>query len=363
MGNDDKTLGLFDYDGGWFFNILIDELSKKKSLDEYKEDEIKEITKKVLEGFTPDMAECVLGTLKEGMAAKLKERRAEIAEFEEHIGRIWRKPIDLLEIFLELCLEAAILFHEKMDSHVTSENKYLYQALLRLHARGCQVGAEVLTLLNSGFADGAHARWRTLYEITVVAYFIRMHGNDVAERYIRHNTIESYRAMNVYQNCYKRLGYDPYTEEDIAGTTEAFTVLCERYGPSFKNRYGWSSEVLNKKDVKFSDIEKSTKFDHMRAHYKLASHNVHAGPKGIVFKLGMPEKSPDIIHLLPGPSDAGFTDPAHCTAISLYQLTAALLTLGNNPTWFVIIKILEMLEREIGQAFLEVDKQLRSSKI
>ncbi|HOI70093.1 MAG: hypothetical protein PHN90_03365 [Methanothrix sp.] len=101
----------------------------------------------------------------------------------------------------------------------------------------------------------------------------------------------------------------------------------------------------------------------MRAHYQLANHNVHAGPKGIVFKLGMPEKSPDIIYMLPGPSDAGFTDPAHGTAISLYQLTAALLTLGNNPTWFIFIKILEMLEREIGQAFLEVDKQLRSSKI
>lgn len=203
MGNDDKTLGLFDYDGGWFFNILIDELSKKKSLDEYKEDEIKDITKNFFDGFAldmADMAECVLETLKEGMPAKLKERRAEIAEFEEHIGRIWRKPIDLLEIFLEICLEAAILFHEKIDPHVTSENKYLYQVLLRLHGRGCQVGAEVLTLINSGFADGAHARWRTLYEITVVAYFIREHGNDVAERYIRYNAIESYKAMNVYQN-------------------------------------------------------------------------------------------------------------------------------------------------------------------
>ncbi len=238
------------------------------------------------------------------------------------------------------------------------KEKHLYQALLRLHARGCQVGAEVLTLLNSGFADGAHARWRTLYEITVIAYFIRENGNDVAERYICHNTIESYRAMSTYQKCYERLGYEPLSEEEIAKTTVAFEELCERFGPNFKEGYGWASEVLHKKNPHFADIENATNFGHMRAHYKLASHNIHAEPKGIVFRLGMPEKTSCKIHLLPGPSDAGFTDPAHCTAISLYQLTCALLTIGigNNPIWCVIAEILSMLERDIGKALLEVDK-------
>lgn len=363
MEKEDESIGLFDLKGDWFFTTLINELAKRKPLEEYSGEEVKEITKKVLRGAIPDMAELILETLKEGMLNKLKERRAEKVEFESHIRRVWGKPLDLFEIFLELCLETAMLFHENMDSHITPENKHLYQALLRLHARGCQVGAEVLTLLNSGFADGAHARWQTLYEITVVAYFICESGNDVAERYIRHDAIESYRAMNVYQKCYKRLGYEPCTNEEIAEVTTAFKELCERFGANFKEKYGWASEALHKEKPRFVDIENAMNFDHMRAHYKLASYNIHAEPKGMVFKLGMPTKSPGKIRLLPGPSDAGFTDPAHCTAISLYQLTCALVTIGirTNPIWGVITEILGTLEREIGQAFLEVEKQPDSS--
>lgn len=352
MEKEKESAGLFDFNGDWFFNTLINELAKIKPLEEYKGEEVKEITIKVLEGVTPDTARHILGTLKEGMPDKLKQRRDEKAEFEEHIRRIWGKPLDLLEIFLELCLEAAILFHENIESHITSENKHLYQALLRLHARGCQVGAEVLTLLNSGFADGAHARWRTLYEITIVAYFISENGNDIAERYICHDTIESYRAINVYQKCHKRLGYESCTEEEIVEVTTAFNKLCKRFGPNFKEQYGWASEAIHKEKPLFVDIENATNFDHWRAHYKLASHNVHAGPKGIVFRLGMPTKTLGKIRLLPGPSDSGFTDPAHCTAISLYQLTCALFSIGikNNPIWGVITEILGMLEREIAKS-------------
>jgi len=357
MEKDSGVSGVFDFKSDWFFTALLNGLAEKKPLEEYTEEEVKEITVKVLQEATSDIAKDILGTLKDGMASKLIERRGEKEEFEEHIRNVWGKPLDQFEIFLELCLEAGILFYEKMDSHITSGNKYTYQALLRLHARGCQVGAEVLTLLNSGFADGAHARWRTLYEITVVAYFIREHGNGVAERYIRYDTIESYRAMNAYRKCCPRLGYEPLAEEEIAEVTTAVKDLCEHFGAKFKQRNGWASEALHKDDPTFADIEKATNFDHMRAHYKLASHNVHAEPKGIVFKLGAPTRTRGEICMLPGPSDTGFIDPADCTALSLYQLTSALLTIGisSNPIWGVVIKVLDVLRQEIVLAFLEVD--------
>jgi hypothetical protein len=43
--------------------------------------------------------------------------------------------------------------------------------------------------------------------------------------------------------------------------------------------------------------------DYLRPYYKLASHNVHAQPKGILFKLGLVQNQ-DI--LLAGPSNYGF---------------------------------------------------------
>jgi hypothetical protein len=41
----------------------------------------------------------------------------------------------------------------------------------------------------------------------------------------------------------------------------------------------------------FKDIERAAGIDHLRAHYRMASHNVHANPKGVFFKLGMLEES------------------------------------------------------------------------
>ena len=44
---------------------------------------------------------------------------------------------------------------------------------------------------------------------------------------------------------------------------------------------------LSKQDLNFSDIERAVRLDHLRPYYKLASHNVHANPKGMLFRLGL----------------------------------------------------------------------------
>lgn len=333
METDNKESKMFDSEANWFIDTLFNELEKKKPLEEYTENDIKKIVKCVWEEFTPAMANNVFKTLKDGMASKIEERQLERAEFKEHIRKVWGNPLDLFEIFLEICTEIGMLFNENIGPHFTSENKYLYQVLIRLYARGCQIGEEILTLLKNGFADGAYARWRTLYEIVVVAYFISENGNDVAEKYIRYDAIEAYDAMKAYRKCYQKLGYKPLTEEEIDEVTGIVDDLSKRFGENFRNKYGWASNSLNKKNPNFADIENKTNFGHMRAHYKLANHNIHAGPHGITFRLGTPKKKPGVIYLIPGPSDAGFVDPIDCTALSLYQLTTALVTTGirNNP--------------------------------
>ena len=61
----------------------------------------------------------------------------------------------------------------------------------------------------------------------------------------------------------------------------------------------------------------------------MASHNVHANPKGVFFKLGMLAESQV---LLAGPSNAGLADPGHGAALSLSRVTAALVGLQQPPT-------------------------------
>ena len=81
------------------------------------------------------------------------------------------------------------------------------------------------------------------------------------------------------------------------------------------------------KDSPFADIEKASGLDHLRPYYKMASHNVHANPRGISFHLGLSDGS-DI--LLAGPSSYGLTDPAHGAAMSVHQATIPMLSLVTN---------------------------------
>jgi hypothetical protein len=45
--------------------------------------------------------------------------------------------------------------------------------------------------------DGAIARWRTLHEIAVIAMCVRDRGDAMAERYLLHSTVESYKALKL----------------------------------------------------------------------------------------------------------------------------------------------------------------------
>ncbi len=71
-----------------------------------------------------------------------------------------------------------------------------------------------LVLLKNGYGQGALARWRTLHEVTCVARFIARHGEAVAEQYLLHDMVESWRATREYERCAPALGYEPLRRSD-----------------------------------------------------------------------------------------------------------------------------------------------------
>jgi hypothetical protein len=64
-------------------------------------------------------------------------------------------------------------------------------ALVKLHARACLISAEILSLLRSGHASGAHARWRALHEVAVIADFLASGDSDLARGYLLYEHVES----------------------------------------------------------------------------------------------------------------------------------------------------------------------------
>ena len=304
----------------------------------------------LLPGAIPEISRPILGQLKADVRGMLRDRRKVRRAFESRLARRWRAGLRLLEMMIVIATEAGDDFSREFRPQAAKEQDCVFEVLTRLHARACQVASEVLTLIRSGYPDGAHARWRSLHEIAVVAFFVGQHGQDVAERYLLHQAVESWRAAQEYQGYCVALGYTPFEQDEMDSLERNKDLLIRRFGKSYAGNYGWAAHALKLPRPSFADIEKAVGLDKLRPYYRMASHNIHANPKGVFVKLGLAGFDADL--LLAGPSQRGLADPGHGTAISITQATTALLTSQPNLDRLVICDVLRRLQQETGAAFM-----------
>jgi hypothetical protein len=294
-------------------------------------------------------------TLKTNGDAMLRDRRAQVGGFEARLYDAWKEPIDLVEMMIVVAVEAAEGVSAQWPSKQSKEQNVVFEVVRRLQARACQVANEVATLLKTGYAPAAHARWRTLHETTVTIHFIVKHGSPAAEAYLAHEYIDARKAAKDYQRYCRRLGYKRYTANELASIRRKHHTRVKKYGTAFKGDYGWAAVVLGRKSATFRDIEKHVGLDHLRPYYKMASIPVHAGIKAIRFTLAL-RQGTDLI--LTGPSNLGLADPGHGAALSLAQATIAMLTMHPSSDTIIVSKVLLSFSDDIGQAFLKAQQRL-----
>ena len=321
-------------------------------------DSIGDIASDVTHDFIESSSETMLNRIKQDAPSMLKEQRQNRRQFEKRLRKRWKRPLDLLDLFISVATEAGSDFNDEFRDDAARSDDAVFEALTRLHARACQVSSEILTLLRSGYADGAHARWRTLHEIAVVSHLINEHGQDLAERYLLHNNIQVYKAARQYRKYSERINYEPMSEEEFEDIKSEHDNLVRRFGKDYKKPYGWAASAIGIKSPSFDQIERHIGLDHMRPYYGMASDNVHANSHGALFRIGLGLES-DIV--LAGASDMGLADPGHATAISLCQTTVSLLATRSTASYLVVSRILMKLQNEIGRAFLEVHQKLEPS--
>ena len=255
-------------------------------------------------------------------------------------------------------MEEGARFNDLFRGQDSENNDYVCEALTRLHARGCQVGFEILTLLAHGFADGAHARWRTLHELAVVALFIGERGQAIAERFLQHTGVTAYVAAKQYKKHCAALGYSPISSKELDELKATHNSLLKQYGDSFGRDYGWAAGVVARNRPTFADIEKCVSLDHLRPFYKLANLNIHADSRGVVYRIGTPPQNGNL--LLAGPSVFGLADPGQNTAVSINQLTAALLLTKPNLDRLAFLQATQTLVSEVFDAFIEAHREIEA---
>ena len=309
---------------------------------------LSEQTGEVLE----DVSSGVFDTIMAGLTETVEENHGYRRNFEATIERVWGKPLDLLYSLYGICGEVGQEFNRRYRDRAYDEDDYSTQALIRLHARSCLVFSEVLTLLRSGYASGAHARWRTLHEVAVVAFFLREHGDEVAHRYLEHDWIQIYKSALVHRRYAQRLGHDSLTDEEFNESKRHRDELVARYGRDFKRDYGWAASVLPGDGRTFFEIEVAANLDHMRPYYKMASNAIHPNARGLFFDLGLGD---DENLMLAGPSTRGLADPGMGAVVALYQTTVALLNERPDVDELVTMLVLQKMIPVIEDALVEAN--------
>jgi hypothetical protein len=310
--------------------------------------QLSEETSRLLE----DVAAAVFDSVQASLSATVAANRQGRHDFEATVERVWGKSLELLEAFHGICTEVGDSNNRRYRDRAFDSDDYSWQAIIRLHARSCLVMSEVLALLRSGHASGAHARWRTLHEVAVVASFLRAHDDEVALRYLAHDGIQAYKSALTHRVYAERLGQEPLTDDEFAEAKRERDELVAKYGVSFKHDYGWAALVVPGEGRTFAEVEQAADFDHMRPYYKMASHAIHPNARGLFFDLGLGD---DENLMLAGPSTRGLADPAMGASLSLYQTTIALLNERPDIDEVVTMLVLERFVPLIEKALLEAD--------
>jgi hypothetical protein len=323
-----------------------------KGLDNF----VKNHLQPVVTGLARQTSKSVLKDLKTRWPEEHALQESDLAEFRRRLEERWGKPLGQLRMLLTMVREWAQSAHSRETPRRKQKNKQLREILIRLLVRGCQVTDEILCLLENGFSDGAMARWRTLHEIAVVAAVISKHGAALAERYLDHQAVESKRALNKYLACYRDLGYRPLPAREQKKVIKAYDRVIAKYGPSFKNEYGWAAVHLKNPKPSFADLEKAAGRAEMRSYYQMGNDNIHAGVKSMFIRLGLLE---DYTGLLSGRSNAGMTDPGQNAAHSLTQLAGLVCLSEPKLDDLVAADMIRVLRDEIPKSFWQADRRLR----
>lgn len=303
--------------------------------------------------------EVMLESLKRRWPKESREQTRDMDRFRRNLAMRWGAGLERLKMLCTISREFGSGINSALRSGGGGDRPQTFDLLIRLHARACQIAEEVICLLGNGFADGAMARWRTMHEIAAVVCLLDEHGEGLAERYRVHEVVEARKAARQYKEFEAQLGVEPMDDETIEQIEKDYKEAVAKFGVAFGNNYGWAAEALGKDNPTIAHIQAAAKIHHLSPYYRLASHNIHANPKGVMYKLGLVEGSTT---LLAGPSNAGLADPAHATALSLLLISAILLKLAPNLDNTVAVRVMDEVADEIGTLFLAAHKELEEDE-
>lgn len=283
------------------------------------------------------------------------EYAAETSGFKRRLEQRWGPGLDNLRLLLELCRDVGAEFHDRHLDPRRRRNRVRNDVLVRQHIRACQLTAEIISLLEAGFAEGARARWRTLFEVMVATTLIAEGGDALADRFLDHEVVEHKKTMEEYQRCAPLLGEPPLSPRDVASMRKEYEQVLRKHGPGFAEAHGWAAGQLGlNKNPKFAHLQELAGAISMRIYYKLASFGVHASARALSQQLHRFGSSFPIA----GACNVGLEEPGSNTAHSLVRITSLLIEEPFDLDKLVMARALIELRDEITRSLYETADEI-----
>lgn len=265
------------------------------------------------------------------------------------IRRRWAEPIRLLSSLNTVSVELGSCVSTYLQSGSShSVPREHWQTLVRLHARGCQIADELLSLFESGHPDAMLARWRSLFELAVVARVIAIGGPDTSTRFRLHRVVDAARGLREYATLFPK---DQSMQRDAQGAEQRVQELCDEYGRGFRRDFGWAGSVVGKSNPKWSDLVTAAGTPQFGVLHRSANQELHASSHSAYIRWGSPEPGRQ---LFIGKSDEGFAEPVHATALSLNILSGAVIQLVQSQIGTASLLVCLCIAEQIGEQVVAI---------
>ena len=254
-------------------------------------EKVEKNTEKALDSIIEKSSTYAVDFMKEHMFEIFFEWEANDAEFCARQDQKWGKCFAASRVMYESSIDAAIQYSNYVQDMSTSKDfsskQFTYLSLQHLHGRACQEFLEIMTLLRNGFADGAYARCRSMYEICCIASFIREQGEPIAKQF-----------------------YDQANSDYNARSYQWANTIKDANGKKV-NSFGQIQKMCNMAQPWLDGYDMTCLLN-------------HASPQGTFGRIAN-AKETNVISV--GRSDYGIKIPAEHSALCLQWITALFLTL------------------------------------
>lgn len=237
-----------------------------------------------------------------------KNFRDGLQKFLAHQDSIWYDVFSLSQSMFQIAVDSSQEFSNYYRTFLEPSKreplKNTFIALEQIHGRACQEFLEILYLMRLGFADGAFARWRSLFELQCTALFVSQQGENIAKQFIDAS-----------------FGDGQHYEWANGAVNKDGSIIKSG---SFKKLFNGCNFPDKSRDIWYRQ-------------YQYACLTTHASPQGTMGRIALRQGVPCVPV---GQTDYGIDIPAKHAARSLALESCAFFSIypyGNNATYSVVL--------------------------